>query len=565
MAVVEIAKIQVRRGDARSIGMPQLDTGELGWAISGTAPNSVVPELYVGNKTVDGAPANANVRILTTNDLNIFSGASVSNSTFIYNGNKTEPGGTGVTITTGDVGTDVVRTVDAKLNDIVNGSDFGIFPADDSITTSVALQRALDQLYLNTDKYDAGSRAILVLAPGNYNVSDTIYVPPYATILGAGKDKTTLTFAGSAIPLFQFIDGSSTTGNRVKIDSAGGMNSNTSPRNITIKGLTLQMGNSVDPASVAPIIRADCVSDSDIIDVAFKGRLDVGYSTTNLASAGIEIRGGNGVNSRGLRIRDCTFIRLNCGIKSDYDIEDTIIETNRFENLYRGIVYGKSLAAGNQTGPKRSRIRANVFYIISQQAISVEPVSLLVNTDHVTSQNTFYNVGNNGLTTSTNITGDLGGQVAEVIKFGTYGNVSENDYFDRNIQMNNTSTLAYQYDFVNPISGHASIVDNKVRVKSLVSSASTGTFLRLAGNSSITNINIQYHMTFSGISRWGNLYIVMAQSQVADITDNYRALGSNDGGVGFDAYYDSGHNTINIVYAGNTLTGQITYQINQYY
>jgi hypothetical protein len=57
----------------------------------------------------------------------------------------------------------------------------------------------------------------------------------------------------------------------------------------------------------------------------------------------------------------------------------------------------------------------------------------------------------------------------------------------------------------------------------------------------------------------------MAQSQVADITDNYRALGSNDGGIGFDAYYDSGHNTINIVYAGNTLTGQITYQINQYY
>lgn len=562
MAVVEIAKIQVRRGDARSIGMPQLDTGELGWAVSGTQPNSVVPELYVGNKTSDGAPANANVRILTTNDLNIFSGASVSNSTFIYNGNKAEPGGTGATVTTGDVGTDVVRTVDAKLNDIVNSSDFGVFPSDDSITTSVALQRALDQLYLNSDKFDPGSRAILMLSPGTYNISDTIYVPPYATIVGAGKDKTIITFAGSAIPLFQFIDGSSTTGNRIKINSVGGMNSNTSPRNITIKGLTVQMSNSISPESVVPIIRADCASDSDIIDIAFKGRLDVGYSTTNLASAGIEIRGGNGVNSRGLRIRDCTFMQLNCGIKSDYDIEDTIIETNRFQNLYRGIVYGKSLAAGNQTGPKRSRIRANVFYIISQQAISIEPVSLLVNTDHVTSQNTFYNVGNNGLTTSTNITGDLGGQVAEVIKFGTYGNISENDYFDRNIQMNSTSTLA---TFISPISGHASIVDNKVRVKSLVSSASTGTFLRLAGGGTITNINIQYHMTFSGISRWGNLFIAMAQSQVADITDNYRALGSNDGGVGFNAYYDSGRNIINIVYAGNTLTGQITYQINQYY
>lgn len=562
MAVVEIAKIQVRRGDARSIGMPQLDTGELGWAVSGTQPNSVVPELYVGNKTADGGPSNANVRILTTNDLNIFSGASVSNSSIIYDGNKAEPGGTGVSITTGDVGTDITRTVKAKLNDIVNGADFGIYAEDDSITTSVALQRALDQLYLNSDKFDAGSRAILVLAQGNYNISDTIYVPPYATIVGAGKDKTVITFAGSAIPLFQYIDGASTTGNRIKVDSAGGMNSNTSPRNITIKGLTVQMAYGISPDSLAPIIRADCASDSDIIDVAFRGRPDVGYSTTNLASAGIEIRGSSGVNSRGLRIRDCTFVQLNCGIKSDYDIEDTVIETNRFQNLYRGIVYGKSLAAGNQTGPKRSRIRANVFYIISQQAISIEPVSLLINTDHVTSQNTFYNVGNNGLTTSTNITGDLGGQVTEVIKFGTYGNVSENDYFDRSIQMNSTSTLA---TFISPISGHASVVDNKVRITSLVSSASTGTFLRLGGNSSITNINIQYHMTFSGISRWGNLYIVMAQSQVADITDNYRALGSNDGGVGFNAYYDSGRNIINVVYAGNTLNGQVTYQINQYY
>jgi hypothetical protein len=562
MAVVEIAKIQVRRGDARSIGMPQLDTGELGWAVSGTQPNSVVPELYVGNKTADGAPATANIRILTTNDLNIFSGSSVSNSSIIYDGNKGEPGGTGATITTGDVGTNITRTVKAKLNDLVHGSDFGIYAEDDSITTTVALQRALDQLYLNSDKYDAGARAILVLAQGNYNLSDTIYVPSYATILGAGKDKTILTFAGSSIPLFQYIDGSSTTGNRIKIDSVGGMNSNTAPRNITIKGLTAQMAYGISPDSLAPIIRADCASDSDIIEVAFRGRPDVGYSTTNLASAGIEIRGSSGVSSRGLRIRDCTFVQLNCGIKSDYDIEDTIIESNRFQNLYRGIVYGKSLAAGNQTGPKRSKISKNVFYIIAKEAISIEPVDLLVNTDHITSQNTFYNVGNNGLTTSTNITGDLGGQVTEVIKFGTFGNVSDNDYFDRNIQMNSTATLA---TFISPISGHASIVDNKVRVKSLVSSASTGTFLRLAGGGTITNINIQYHMTFSGISRWGNLFIAMAQGQVADITDNYRALGSNDGGIGFNAYYDSGRNIINVVYAGNSLTGQITYQINQYY
>lgn len=573
MAVVEIAKIQIRRGDARSIGMPQLDTGELGWAISGTSPNSVSPELYVGNKQADGAPANTNVRILTANDLNIFSGASVSTSTFIYSGNKTAPGGTGAIIATGDVGTDVVRTVEQKLNDIVSAADFGVFPEDDSVTTTVALQRAVDQLFLNADKYDPGSRVILVIPQGAYNISDTIYVPSYATIVGAGKDKTAFVHVGVNLPVFQFIDQTSSSGNRITLNAI-----NTAPSNITIKGMSFQMSLSVAVNSMAPFIKADCATDSDIVDVAFRGRLDVGYSTTNLNSVGIEIRGQGSITSRNLKIRDCLFQQMNCGIKSDYDIEDTLIENNRFEKLYRGIMFGKNLVSGNQTGPKRSRINKNIFVRIAREAISIEPINFAINTDHISSQNTFYNVGNNGVTTSTNITGDLtddanpnGGQVTEIIKFGTFGNVSDNDYFDRTIQMNNTSTVA---NYIIPVSGHVSLIDNKVRVKTLLTATNTGTFLRLPGNSDITNINIQYHLTLNNnaISRWGNLYIVMAAGQIADITDTYRYVGNDDGGMSFDATYDgaistgsSGHNIINITYSKNTGSGQITYQYNQYY
>jgi hypothetical protein len=571
MAVVEIAKIQIRRGDARSIGMPQLDTGELGWAISGTSPNSVSPELYVGNKQADGAPANTNVRILTANDLNIFSGASVSTSTFIYSGNKTAPGGTGAIIATGDVGTDVVRTVEQKLNDIVSAADFGVFPEDDAVTTTIALQRAVDQLFLNADKYDPGSRVILVIPQGAYNISDTIYVPSYATIVGAGKDKTAFVHVGVNLPVFQFIDQASSSGNRITLTAI-----NTAPSNITIKGMSFQMSLGVAVNSMAPFIKADCATDSDIVDVAFRGRLDVGYSTTNLNSVGIEIRGQGATTSRNLKIRDCLFQQMNCGIKSDYDIEDTLIENNRFEKLYRGIMFGKNLVSGNQTGPKRSRINKNIFVRIAREAISIEPINFAINTDHISSQNTFYNVGNNGVTTSTNITGDLtdisnpnGGQVTEIIKFGTFGNVSDNDYFDRTIQMNNTSTVA---NYIIPVSGHVSLIDNKVRVKTLLTATNTGTFLRLPGNSDITNINIQYHLTLNNnaISRWGNLYIVMAAGQIADITDTYRYVGNDDGGMSFDATYDGtigsgGHNIINITYSKNTGSGQITYQYNQYY
>jgi hypothetical protein len=579
MAVVEIAKIQIRRGDVRSIGMPQLDTGELGWAISGTNPNSVIPELYVGNKQVDGATADANVRILTSDDLNIFKGASVSTSTFIYSGNKTAPGGTGAIIKTGDVSTDVVRTVEQKLNDIVSAADFGVFPDDDTTTTATALQRAVDQLFLNSDKYDPGARAVLVIPQGNYAIDNVIYVPSYATIVGAGKDKTIITQTATGQPIFQYIDQSSTPGSRVTLN---GMQSNTAPTNITIKGLTLQLSIIVDPASMVPLIRADCASDSDITEVVFRGRTNLGYNTTNLYSAGIEIRGLGGVNSRNLRIRDCLFEILNCGIMSNYDVEDTIIENNKFNNLYRGIVFGKNLQAGQSTGPKRSKINRNVFLYISQQAVSVEPVSSLINTDHITSQNTFYDVGNGGISVAGNVSGDLNnGQVTEIIKFGTFGNVSDNDYFDRNIQVNSPTAISSSTKFINPISGHASIVDNKIRVVALTTATVSGIFLKLAGNPDITNINIQYHMTLANntISRWGNLYIVVAAGGVQDITDTYRSIGYSDGGIFFNATYDDtisngGKNTITITYYGNGtvgasppngLSGQITYQYNQYY
>ena len=51
MAVVQISKIQIRRGRKNTgSGLPQLSSGELGWAIDSQ-------ELYIGNGAVaEGAP-----------------------------------------------------------------------------------------------------------------------------------------------------------------------------------------------------------------------------------------------------------------------------------------------------------------------------------------------------------------------------------------------------------------------------------------------------------------------------------------------------------------------------
>jgi len=58
VAVVQISRIQIRRGQKNTgTGLPQLASGELGWAIDSQ-------ELYIGNGAVsEGAPAVGNTNI----------------------------------------------------------------------------------------------------------------------------------------------------------------------------------------------------------------------------------------------------------------------------------------------------------------------------------------------------------------------------------------------------------------------------------------------------------------------------------------------------------------------
>ena len=60
MAVVQISKIQVRRGQKNSnSGVPQLSSAEFAWAVDSQ-------ELFIGNGSVlEGAPYVGNTKIIT--------------------------------------------------------------------------------------------------------------------------------------------------------------------------------------------------------------------------------------------------------------------------------------------------------------------------------------------------------------------------------------------------------------------------------------------------------------------------------------------------------------------
>ena len=133
MAVVQISKIQHRRGKETTTGIPQLASAELGWAVD-------TQKLYIGNGSVnEGAPAVGNTEILTTKT-NIFDLLDQ----YEFKGN------TGATVQTGEFANDPIkRTIQKRLDDIVSIKSFGA--VGDGVTDdSDAIQRAVDQIFLNS-------------------------------------------------------------------------------------------------------------------------------------------------------------------------------------------------------------------------------------------------------------------------------------------------------------------------------------------------------------------------------------------------------------------------------
>jgi hypothetical protein len=559
MAVVEIAKIQIRRGDARTDGMPQLDTGELGWAISGTAAETTAPELFIGNRIEDGASVTTNTRILTVLDLpNIF-GTSITTSTYYFSGHR------GIDIYTGPGDTFLNRTVKQKLDDSVSLFDFvtevNYLDGDFDFTTT--LQRAIDELFLNSDKASARARNALKIPAGEYSIASTIFLPAYASIIGEGKDKTIITMTSGAEALFQFVGLDSDPGLPEEI---GSMSSLTSPRNITVSGMTLQYDADLSVATTLPLLRADASIDSIIDDVKFQGTSP--YAASNVGNTGIDIRGQAGITSKNLRITNCVFDTLHYGIKSDYDTEGTVIDSNRFENLSRGIVYFNDPQA--DIGPTKSRITRNIFNVVAKEAVLVAGTSTEY-TNHILSENIYSNVGNNSSYAAPGL-GDIGGQAHNILFFGTSGNVSDYDTFSRVSEVNSTST---DVTFVLPVYGHVSLVDNRVTTISISSGTADDTMVKVAHTGDTTNVKVQYQITTSGISRWGELTLVCSGNTLTSslvpnillipVTDNYSYFGANDTGIVFVGTYNVVTNAIAIRYTSNTASGTLTYQINQYY
>jgi len=550
VAVVQISKIQHRRGKETITGLPQLASAELGWAID-------TQKLYIGNGSVsEGAPAVGNTEILTEKT-NIFDLLDQ----YEFKGN------TDGTVQTGEFSNDpTLRTIQQRLDDIVSIKSFGV--VGDGVTDDTeALQRAIDQIFLNSgDKFNANSRRTLKFEAGEYKVTGTIYIPPYANIIGDGPDKTIIKMypdatelTPTAKPIFQTVGGDSTPGSYVMFSS---MQSLYRPVNIMISGLTLEVDQTV--STHVAIMRLDNTTESIIDNCKFKGKWSA-LDGLDVTQSGIEFRGLGALTSENVTVSNCQFTQLSVGVYSIYDTQTITLKNSLFTFGHVGVDLGRtSSGTGAQSqGPRQYLISNCKFDKIDDFGIAVHAPNGTTPWGHTSQGNIFIDVANNS-------NGQNSPQTS-VILFESELCDSVGDFFERDAYVNQSSLS--EIPFKPNVDGHHHTT-SRIKKEELPEVDSPTSIIKLPfTKDKIAHINylVVKDGTSSDTTRQGKLTLTIRNDGNINVTDNYSHTGTSDGAIEWTAVLDdfdstTGSETVVVRYRnpiGNG-AGTLTYTVNYF-
>ena len=486
MAVVQISRIQVRRGKKNSgSGLPQLASGELGWAVD-------TQEMYVGNGAVsEGSPAVGNSKILTEHD-NIFTFAN----TYTYKDTALQTGASATT--------PIKLTLQSRLDDVVNAKDFGVL--NDGSNVTVALQRAVDQLFLNTaTKASSSSRVTLYLDPGEYTITGTIFIPPYTTIIGAGIDKTVIN--ASTNTAFKMVNSLSIPGAPANESTTATSNQS---RNILMQGMTIKQ------TTANTAIELQSTRDSVFKDIKFYGPWSVGDAST-AGQYGLVMNSlATTVTCENNKFDKCIFTKWTWPVFSNDDVVDNVWNECKFDTNAFGVVFGIStvLGAPNQlTGPSNNTISNCTFDEIAREAIWIK-----VGEKNVSNGNKFYSVGN--------LNGTEAASAFPIIKFEDKANDSVNDYFKRFELLSYSSTFTNRV-FTPIIEGSCNSELNFQSELPVVNQGTLLRFFKLPADKDVS-YDIDYTYDSSAVTAYRNGILSITLDAVNDkilVRDDYDYVG----------------------------------------
>lgn len=532
MAVVEIAKIQVRRGQENVTGVPQLDPGEFGWAED-------TQHLYIGKRISEGANSDENSRILTELDLrNILnliggglSGSVASTSTYRYRDDLSY-----------EYFRSTTTTIAKKLDIFADLIDFDPTVLNGDDITNL-LQTAIDDIYAN-DYYGTDTIRTLKLPPGQYYISGVIDLPPHVTLIGEGAGVTTLILNSAGSSMFRTVD-------KLGAHYEQGMQfDGRASKNVEISNMTLAYSGNYSNNN--PLVSLDNSENPKISNVEFTTvntstifDFLTGYVSSGL---GVQVRGSIGVDEstiicRDIEISNCKFNLLNMAIEETGEVSKTVIEKNIFYNVGNGI----SLVSTSTAIPCDVLVSKNKFSFVCNEAIKTTTSSYFSRV--VSSENMYYYVGNRytGPDTVTQ-------QRLPLLTFNSPGNVSLNDYFHR-------AHVPYTNDFYyNPlVSGNAKIINNRT-YKDIIGIGETDRIIMrfpLTGQDQLAIID--YQLTTGDMSRKGRLTFNISYDGYASVSDyyNFSEATQDESSKLIFSTDDSGNNIVSLTCTN--LSGQTAY------
>ena len=399
MAIVQISQITNRKGLAENL--PQLAGAELGWSTD-------TRQLYIGNGTLeDGAPVIGNTEILTE-----FSDILNITATYTYKGQAA-----GYTVQTGPTaGTPVTLSLQSWLDQFASVLDFGA--VGDGLTDDTdAINRALYQLYCR--EVNPQIRRSLFFPAGVYRVTESINIPPYATLVGEGNNNSLIVMDdGVADYVARTADSLQNIG--VNIGNAGA----TAPQYITITNMGFTHS---DPEQDVFLVQD--ATNCRFQNVGFRGTSTTADLDSDAnGSIGVSFASTSALVCEQITFDGCVFSGLVWGINTDQQTKAVTVSTSQFNILYRGVVLGT--AAVTNGGPTGTRIVGNMFDNVYAEGIIFG--SNLVLAINASGHNIFYDVGNH-------FTGSTGTPAASIISIQSNNNISISDLFER------TDTFATTY------------------------------------------------------------------------------------------------------------------------
>lgn len=575
MAVVQISKIQHRRGRKNSgSSIPQLSSGEIGWAID-------TQELYIGNGSVaEGAPYVGNTKILTEHD-------NILDLALQYQYKRND-----ATIQTGPTSAQPIqRTVQERLDDVVSVKSFGAEGngvADDTL----AIQRAIDQLYINESTVGStSSRIVLSFEAGTYKITQPLRIPPYATLIGTGKEKTVIRQTGD-FPVAYTINSTSIPGIYKDLTDLTSLNQ---AQQVTLDGMTLE-----HTKNGYPIIDLIAAKNSTFKNLRFKGvwvypagssitisqvtsqgSLKVLTSPVNhglkegdeliprsssnglIAHQTYYVRSvltattftlsatpegnniltfvdGTGLNITceklsvdevGVRLTalsasvssnnnifyNCDFYNLSYGVDSTYDIELNSFENCYFKECSRAVRFGHNVngtSTGRLYGPQKNKVLNSTFERIKETAFDV--YNGVANSSM---SNKFIEVGNDG--------GPESNPIYNVINFRTPGNISANDYFERSVILTSDPSTLIAVPYIGEVGGFVKSehrYNQKINVEQGIN-----ILMRLPADDSLSHVmHYFYRSDALSVTRQGKLYInIDRTNNQVHLTDDCNVIGNS--------------------------------------